>query len=53
MELKQMAKAIEEHYKKCKGKDFEEARKAEFKREKYCYYFKMGIPGQDTHMVPI
>jgi hypothetical protein len=40
-----MAKAMEEHYKTCKGKDLEEAQKAEFKREKYRYYFKMGILG--------
>jgi hypothetical protein len=35
----QMAKAMEEHNKKCKGKYLEEAQKEEFKREKHCYYF--------------
>ena len=55
MELEQMAKVREEHYKKCKGKDLEEARKAEFKSEKYHYYFKMGIPGYTygDNLVPL
>ncbi len=35
---------------KCNGKDLEEAQKAEFKREKYRYYFnKMGIMGHTSY----
>ena len=40
-----MAKEVEELYKRCKGKDVEEGKKAQYTRENYRYYFKREIPG--------